>query len=260
MPESSPLIFTDLDGTLLDGKTYSWEAALPALEECRRRNVQVIPVSSKTAAELRELMSQMGLRGPFVSENGGGIFWPATGTQKDIRMDLGRPYQEVRLAFTSIRARTGWPLTGFGDLDSLQVVELTGLSPEQAELCRQRDFDEPFTFPGAGPAELARLNQLAAECGLRVTRGGRFLHLFGGEDKGRAVKILTDLWRARQEEWTGMTIGLGDSSNDLSLLKAVDIPIWVGSGPAPAGAEVYAKGPGGWNRAVMNFLKTKTIL
>ncbi len=30
------LIFTDLDGTLLDHETYSWEAAQPAIERLRQ--------------------------------------------------------------------------------------------------------------------------------------------------------------------------------------------------------------------------------
>ena len=33
------IVFTDLDGTLLDGKTYSWESARPALEQLRCRGI-----------------------------------------------------------------------------------------------------------------------------------------------------------------------------------------------------------------------------
>jgi len=70
------LIFTDLDGTLLDHDTYGWEEALPALDLCRRLGVPVILVSSKTRAEMDVLQNRLGLSAPFISENGGGIFFP----------------------------------------------------------------------------------------------------------------------------------------------------------------------------------------
>ncbi len=42
------LVFTDLDGTLLNHDDYSWEAARPALEELQRQSIPLILVSSKT--------------------------------------------------------------------------------------------------------------------------------------------------------------------------------------------------------------------
>ena len=42
------LVFTDLDGTLLDHHSYSHAAALPGLERLRGLEVPVIPVTSKT--------------------------------------------------------------------------------------------------------------------------------------------------------------------------------------------------------------------
>ena len=73
------LIFTDLDGTLLDHDTYSWDEAIPALNLCRRLDYPLIMVSSKTRAELDVLRQEIGLSSPFVSENGGGIFFPEEG-------------------------------------------------------------------------------------------------------------------------------------------------------------------------------------
>jgi len=72
------LIFTDLDGTLLDAETYSWQEAGEALDLCRRHRVPVILASSKTRAEIEILRDRMMLSDPFISENGGGIFLPRT--------------------------------------------------------------------------------------------------------------------------------------------------------------------------------------
>jgi predicted mannosyl-3-phosphoglycerate phosphatase (HAD superfamily) len=46
------VIFTDLDGALLDRETYSFEPALPALRFIKEKKIPLIFVSSKTRAEI----------------------------------------------------------------------------------------------------------------------------------------------------------------------------------------------------------------
>jgi mannosyl-3-phosphoglycerate phosphatase len=70
-PELPLLIFTDLDGTLLDHHSYSFSAALPALQRLRRFNIPLIPVTSKTLAELAPLMRELDNPHPCIAENGG---------------------------------------------------------------------------------------------------------------------------------------------------------------------------------------------
>ena len=53
------VVFTDLDGTLLDKKTYSFEAAREALTELRARNIPLIVVSSKTRAEIEPIRLEL---------------------------------------------------------------------------------------------------------------------------------------------------------------------------------------------------------
>ena len=70
------LVFTDMDGTLLDHHTYSFEAAKPALTALEKKDIPVIPTTSKTFAELQPLRESIGLDGPFIIENGAAIFIP----------------------------------------------------------------------------------------------------------------------------------------------------------------------------------------
>ena len=74
------VIFTDLDGTLLDHETYGWKEAKPALNLCKALKVPLILVSSKTRAEMNLLRHELELTSPFISENGGGIFFPEEGS------------------------------------------------------------------------------------------------------------------------------------------------------------------------------------
>jgi mannosyl-3-phosphoglycerate phosphatase len=66
------LIFTDLDGTLLDS-SYSFNDALPALDLIRERAIPLIICSSKTRAEIEHYRKRLDNRHPFISENGGGF-------------------------------------------------------------------------------------------------------------------------------------------------------------------------------------------
>jgi len=77
----------------------------------------------------------------------------------------------------------------------------------------------------------------------------------GGNDKGRAVKILIELYKLNFGDM--LTIGIGDNENDLPMLAVVDEPRlvqipknrWV-SIPVPNLKRVRGLGPKGWSRAI----------
>src|SRR5262249_39570829 len=69
------IVFSDLDGTLLDARTYDWRPAERALARLAELGVPVILTSSKTRAEIEEWRRTLGNREVFVSENGGGIYF-----------------------------------------------------------------------------------------------------------------------------------------------------------------------------------------
>lgn len=54
------LVFSDLDGTLLDSHSYDWQPAAPWLSRLREANVPVILCSSKTSAEMLYLQKNVG--------------------------------------------------------------------------------------------------------------------------------------------------------------------------------------------------------
>ncbi|MCK5589889.1 MAG: hypothetical protein KAI09_02815 [Dehalococcoidales bacterium] len=77
----------------------------------------------------------------------------------------------------------------------------------------------------------------------------------GDNDKGKAVKIVTGLYREMWDEIE--TIGLGDSLNDLPMLSTVDMPILVQKRDytwenidVPNLHKVQGIGPDGWSRAI----------
>jgi mannosyl-3-phosphoglycerate phosphatase len=262
------MIFTDLDGTLLNEEDYSLADAMPALARIERLGIPLIIATSKTRAEVEALQRELGMNSPFITENGGGIFLPtadrdvaiANGAQRSENgafFALGVPYAQIRSFLKALPA----PLRvrGFGDMAAREVAEISGLTLEQAALSKQREFTEPFLVEDA--AILPSLEEKAVQAGLQVVRGGRFHHLIGaGQDKGRAVRIVRETFAAR-DGWPSIAVGLGDSENDLALLAAVDIPVLI---PRPQGSSPEIRLPGlvratepgsrGWNSAVERLL------
>jgi mannosyl-3-phosphoglycerate phosphatase len=259
------LVFTDLDGTLLDG-AYSYEPASPALLALERGGIPLVLVSSKTKAEIEPLRTRMKHDGPFVVENGGALLipqgWPDHRLGDGYQViAFGTPYPVIRAALKHIGQALGVTLTGFGDMSVEEIAHLSGLSPDGASLARTREYDEPF-FVADGHVTLAALQEAAAAHGLTCTRGGGFYHLLGTTDKGKACRHLIEFYRRHVQPEAVKTIGLGDSLNDLPMLAEVDIPVLVqrpdGSyAPdirVPALRRAGGIGPVGWNTAVLELL------
>ena len=233
------LIFTDLDGTLLDHHSYSFKGAEAALYRLRQHSIPIILTSSKTRAELQALQETLGLNEPFIAENGGGVFVPSGYAMFNTNAfevlgdyfgkQFGRPYSYIRTVFKSIRSK--YNIKGFGDMTVDEIMEVTGLLKADAVLARQRDFSEPFLF--LAEPRLQELEEEVSGHGLTITRGGRFYHLMSaGQDKGRAVAETTRLFQAECPDKI-ITVGLGDAENDFLMLKEVDIPVLI---PKPDGS------------------------
>ncbi len=267
------IVFSDLDGTLLDHDNYDFSPALPALAALHAANVPLLLCSSKTRAELEYWKDQFNINHPLISENGGVLAIPQGyfkqpfdfhEEQNGYQLILfGESYAMLRTALIKLAKRAYLPLVGFGDMTIAQVARLTGLPIDQAARAKIRDADEPFFIDREfGDEEVKRLEKAVAWAQLRLTRGGRFFHLTGHNDKGLAARRLVQLYQA---EWQQpiCTIGLGDSPNDLQLLEAVDLPILVrkktGEVDPMLRASLKAKctvssGPLGWNEAILEIL------
>ncbi len=265
------IVFTDLDGTLLDLYTYSFEKALPGLELLRQKDVPLVFCSSKTRKEIEWYRRKMTNHHPFIAETGGGIYIPGAyfsfapetpghvceNADEYLLIRLGAHYADLRNALRDLK-RQGFKVTGFGDMSVEQLMDLTGLNREEAVMSQAREFDEPFLFEGSG-GEGQRLCAAIAEKGLRCAQG-RFFHITGNSDKGRAVALLIRLYRKQFGEV--VTAAVGDRRNDLPMLEQVDYPFVVqkpdGSYEPGMTGETIIKaagiGPEGWTKAVSKVL------
>ncbi len=226
------ILFTDLDGTLLDRETYEPGPSLEALKGCREADIPVIFCSSKTGAEIRlyheRFASHPGV--PFIAENGGGVFFPAGEWARPPggemsgdfwKVTLGARREDVLGVLTEAAEIAGLHIRTFAGSTPEEIARRTRLPLEEARLAGRRDFDETFWIEGhADPERLAVFREAVEKQGMRLTRGGRCLHVHGASDKGKAVRYVSQ----RYEETSGSvhTAAVGDAANDLPMLRAVD--------------------------------------
>jgi mannosyl-3-phosphoglycerate phosphatase len=140
-----------------------------------------------------------------------------------------------------------------------------GLNSKEASLAKKREYDEPFYFV-TSPDEktLSKIEKEFSKHKLNMFKGGRLFHLTGENDKGKAVRILKKMYEKKWKKKV-ISIGLGDSFNDLSMLLAVDIPVLVKLHSGKYEGRVLKKirksflakgiGPDGWNQAVLQIIE-----
>ena len=258
------VVFTDLDGTLLDYRTYSTELVAPLVARLNRAGVPVVFCSSKTRGEQEVYRRRLGIDAPFIVEDGGAIFiepgyFPfaydyhrlVDGYQV---IELGMSYGEIRRILEQVRQKHNLAFTGFGDMDATQIAAVTGLDLESARRAQKRDYEETLCLSGTEPEISFILNHIET-AGLRWAKGTRFYGVMGNNDKGMATRALAKLFRRKLGGIK--TIGIGDSLNDVPMLAEVDFPVLV---QKPGGNwqevelpklnRVAGIGPEGWVRAI----------
>ena len=264
------IIFTDLDGTLLDHCTYSFSEAKEALEYIREREVPIIICSSKTRDEIEGYRKKLLNNEPFISENGGAIFIPEfyKGLKYEydkvgngyLVIEISSEYKILEDVLKKIKDNTGIDIKSIAECTVDEVMQITGLSRDEAALSQRREYTLPFIING-GESEASSIRNEILSVGYNYTEGGRFMHLMGANDKGKAVKKLVDIFKENQPDADIISVGIGDSLNDLSMLEVVDSPLLVKkiSGDYEERIKVdrliHADGVGpiGWGKAVMRL-------
>ncbi len=261
------LIFTDLDGTLLDLHSYSYEAALPALARIKELGIPIVFTSSKTRAEVEFWRSRLENFDPFIVENGGALYMPrayfplalTAPTFRDTYavIEFGDAYERLVEILRRASAESECRAIGFHDMSVAEVQSRCGLPMELAALAKQREYDEPFVILDPGRE---RLYERIEAHGKRWTRGGRFHHIMGANDKAHCVRLLIHFFQRAFGDV--ISVGLGDGLNDAGLLTAVDIPVVLRSADSaqlaeriPGTRQTDCPGPEGWNSAVLEILE-----
>lgn len=270
------IIFTDLDGTLLDGDTYSYEVSLPYIKQVKSLGIPIIFCTSKTKSENEYYQQRLNIYDPFIIENGGAIYIPhgyfdfsvkdlvqgynLSEEDRYIVIVLGVKYDYLTEVLRKIREEKGWRITGFSDMTVEEVAEDAGLSLDMAKLAKEKMYNESFKFE-EGREKEDELKKEVEKYDLKLAKGGRYYNIIGkNAGKGKAVTILSNIFKKKYGDI--QTIGIGDSFNDKSMLEVVDISVLVKNKEGVWSSDVKVgnlhridgKGPVGWVKAIKKFV------
>jgi len=220
------VIFLDLDKTLL-GDDYSPEPAGEAVREFKKGGFKIVFNSSKTRREQEYYRKALGIEEPFIVENGSAIFIPkgyfpfefACSMEDDQYkiIELGERYEVIKAALDEISDEFG--LKYYGNSTLNEIMEFTGLPRRLAELARDREYSETvFKWEKGGFEEVLRRR-------FEVSRGSRFWSVHGKTDKGKAAKMLLNLYSKLGEL---ESYAVGDGLNDFPMFDVVDFAFIVG--------------------------------
>jgi mannosyl-3-phosphoglycerate phosphatase len=268
------IIFSDLDGTLLDHHTYSYAPAGEALSRIRELSIPLILVSSKTRSELMHYQAELNLVGyPFVVENGAAFFTPIgyfdqlKGYQKDgllWQYKLGSDIVKIRAALEAISLKHKYLIRGFHNSSPKEIAQKTGLEPERVQKAMQREFSIPVFFDKRAEKIL---NEEVGKYDLTILYGGRFMHILGKSNKGDCLRYIMKGYHQKYPNNKFVSIALGDSLNDFAMLNAADYAVLVKKyngeyeNRARLDRVIYSPdiGPSGWNKSVLSILKLQKM-
>jgi mannosyl-3-phosphoglycerate phosphatase len=266
------IIYTNLDGTFLNEKNYSFLESLPALRAAQARDIPVIFCSSKTRAEIEHLRRAAEVNDPFIVENGGAVYvpegyFPFTIDDSMSRdgydvIELGESYLRLVDLFRLLRAGSpNFDIVGFSDLTVKELALECRLTLVEAGRAKAREYTEPFRFSNITPEKIDIFLERIRQSGRQFSVSDRYYHLQGNNDKGHAVEILTRLYQRAYGKVT--TIGIGDNQNDGPMLAKVTFPIIVKRPSGVHNPELVAQfpqarltegtGPTGWAETVMRL-------
>jgi len=227
---TNTVVFCAVDHLI--GATHKALTGFPEfLEGLAEANVPLVPVTTRGRMQFDASLRKFGLGHPFVAEGGCGVYLP------EDYFHL-KPPRSARLGrFTCIPVAAPQPaaaelLDELADETGIEVVALQGLSPRElsqnvglpqreAELLRQRDFDELFFFAGASDADVKRFQEVAAQRKAQVRPRGSLWSLAVGASLAACIRDLSQLYQ-RSLHAAPLKIGVATAEEAAEIFPVCD--------------------------------------
>ena len=220
------LIFTDLDGSLLDRDTFKFDEIKDYLKKLLSKGIFIIPNTSKTEKEILEFNNELGSNLPYISENGAAINGlDLLNSNLPKELILSRDKNNLINIFKktvpeNLQNKCKW----LSEMDKKKQSLIFGLEDEKLKMALDRKYTIPFIFEG-NKKEKNRLFKIVKNKGLGLQEGGRVINLTDKVNKAKALQVFVRFFKKNNKEVK--TIAVGDNYNDLDMLKTSDFPCLV---------------------------------
>ena len=220
--KNSVVIFTDLDGTLLNRDTFKFDEIKDYIKSLVNKGIIIIPNTSKTNAELNNFAKELDLNLPFISENGSAIHGLNI-INKNLpdEIILAREKELILKIFQKeIPENLKSKCKLITKMEKKIQKEVFGLSDKNLRNVLNRSYSTPILFEGNNEQK-KDLFKIVKNVGLSLHEGGRVINICDNVSKLKAMNRVIKIIKKTENEIK--TIGVGDNFNDLDMLRNSNI-------------------------------------
>ncbi len=226
------LIFTDLDGTLLDHNNYSFGNNEKMISTIINNKNEIIFNTSKTFSECKKLLKELKLSNmPFSAENGAVLYFPKIRFNKIKNSSSFDIYWKLRIAKLSSKnwyqflkqKQKKYNFLIAQDLSSKILKKYTNLDDTSKML--NREASQIILWEDSLVNLKKFKNALKSEKQGVLIQGSRFMQVSSVCNKRIAKKLISHAYDYQfYGTYSKNTIALGDSKNDIDMLNSASYP------------------------------------
>lgn len=219
------------------------------LEGLGEANIPVVPVTNRSRLQFDATVRKFGFGHPFLAEGGCGVFLPEDyfhlKPPRSVRLGrftcipVASPQRAAAEMLDEVAEETGIEAVPLRELSPRELSQNIGLPQREAELLRQRDFDELFFFAGASEADIERFRQAAYQHKAQVRPRAALWSMAVGANLAACVRDLSNLYQ-RSFRANPHSIGIATSEESADIFPACDRCLLL-TGRGAATAEVSNK-------------------
>lgn len=204
------------------------------------KGIPAVWLTSRSRLQFDEPRRRLGHAHPFIAEDGSGVYLPEgyfhlrpdstdSRSGKNRTLRLGRftciPTAELLPAASdaleALSEETGVPIVTLRSLSMRELVQNTGLRAREAELAKQRDFDELFFFAGASQEQTERFLTEGRNRRMELRQRGVIWSAAIGASTKRCVAALTKLYD-RVLRYHAHTVGIATADLGPGFFSSFD--------------------------------------
>lgn len=213
--------------------------SVPGLDEFTaaldHRGLPAVWLTNRTRLQMDAPRRKLAHTHPFIAEDGCGVFLPEDYFHLRPQTSASRPrgIETIRLgrftclpiaepqpaasdALENLAAESGLSVVSLRSLPPRELTLNSGLPPREAELVRQRDFDELFFFAGASHHDIENFQSLGRSRNIQFRQRGALWSLAIGASIHRCIGALSKLYdRALRSHAKSVAIATPGQEADL---------------------------------------------